>query len=77
MAMWIVGRHPVTGKASPPLWRKSTPQNRGVKDIMWLYMKFAHSKYAWIYKSATVVNDGYCLRYKVFGITVAKAYMNG
>lgn len=44
---------------------------------MWLYMKFAHSKYAWIYKSATVVNDGYCLRYKVFGITVAKAYMNG
>lgn len=41
---------------------------------MWIYMKFAHSKYAWMYKNANVISDGYCTRYKVFGITVATVY---
>lgn len=42
--------------------------------LMQLYMKFAHSKYAWMYKNASVTNDGSCIRYKLFGITVAKSY---
>ena len=39
---------------------------------MWLYRKVLMSKWKWLQRAATIQNDGFYTRYKIFGITVAK-----
>lgn len=39
---------------------------------MWLYRKILLSKWEWLQRAATVQNDGFYVRFKVFGITVHK-----
>lgn len=39
---------------------------------MWLYRKFLMSDYEWLQRAATIKDNGFYIRYKVFGITVAK-----
>lgn len=39
---------------------------------MWLYKKCLMSNWEWLQRAATIQNDGLYIRYKVFGITLAK-----
>lgn len=39
---------------------------------MWLYRKILMSNWEWLQKAATIQDDGFYIRYKVFGITVCK-----
>ena len=39
---------------------------------MWLYKKCLMSNCEWLQRAATIQNDGFYIRYKVFGITLAK-----
>lgn len=39
---------------------------------MWLYLKVLLSKWDWLQRAASVQSDEFYIRYKVFGITVAK-----
>lgn len=39
---------------------------------MWLYRKILLSKWEWLQRAATIQNDRFYIRYKVFGITVHK-----
>ena len=40
---------------------------------MWLYRKLLMSNWGWLRNATSVQSDCSCIRYKVFGITVAKA----
>lgn len=39
---------------------------------MWLYRKIFMSNWEWLHKATTIQDDGFYIRYKVFGITVYK-----
>lgn len=39
---------------------------------MWLYRKMLMSDWAWLRNATSIQMDSYCIRYKVFGITVSK-----
>ena len=39
---------------------------------MWLYKKCLMSNWEWLQRAATIQNDGFYIRYKVVGITLAK-----
>lgn len=39
---------------------------------MWLYRKLLISNWGWLQRADTIKDDGFYIRYKVFGITVAK-----
>lgn len=39
---------------------------------MWLYRKILLSKWEWLQRAVTVQNDGFYVKFKVFGIAVAK-----
>lgn len=39
---------------------------------MWLYKKCLMSNWEWLQRAATIQNGGFYIRYKVFGITLAK-----
>lgn len=39
---------------------------------MWLYRKCLMSNWEQLQRAATIQNDGFYIRYRVFGITLAK-----
>lgn len=39
---------------------------------MWLYRKLLMSNWEWLQRATSYQDDGVYLRYKIFGITVAK-----
>lgn len=39
---------------------------------MWLYRKFLMSNLEWLQRVTNIRDDGFYIRYKVFGITVYK-----